>query len=247
MMRSCLTLVWISSRNCFSIVDKIHREHPRQTAMLKLIVFDCDGVLFDSKEANRIYYNDLLNAFDHPPMNDRELEYVHSHNVIDSVSHIFRRYPDTNLDEVHRYRQSHSYTPYLSHMVMEPDLLEFLEVVRHRYHLAISTNRTTTMKPLLESYDLTSYFELVVTSIDVPHPKPAPDALFKIFSHFGCGPVETIFIGDSEVDQKHTENAGVDLIAFKNQGLKARYHVDRFMQILELSPFHQLAPQQFQK
>ncbi len=213
--------------------------------MLKLIVFDCDGVLFDSREANRIYYNDLLGAFGHPSMDNRELEYVHSHNVTDSVAHIFAKYPDTDLDEVHRYRESHSYTPYLSHMIIEPDLKEFLEIVRQHYHLAISTNRTTTMKPLLEAHDLSSYFELVVTSMDVPRPKPAPDALLKIFAHFDCRPEETIFIGDSVVDQQHTENAGVDLIAFKNRKLNARFHVDSFMPILELTPFHRLAPKQF--
>ena len=208
--------------------------------MLNLIVFDCDGVLFDSREANRVYYNDLLRAFKHSPMDDQELDYVHSHNVTDSVSHIFRKYPATDLEGVHRYRQEQSYTPYLSHMVMEPDLKQFLDIVKPIYHLAISTNRTTTMRPLLESYGLTTYFELVVTSIDVPNPKPAPDALFKIFSHFGCRPEETIFIGDSEVDRQHTENAGVDLIACKNRHLKARFHVDKFMQILELEPFHYL-------
>ncbi len=205
--------------------------------MLKLIVFDCDGVLFDSMEANRIYYNDLLKAFNHPPMDDQELEYVHSHNVTDSVSHIFQKYSATDLSEVHRFRDSHSYTPYLSHMIIEPDLIEFLDTVKPDYHLAISTNRTTTMKPLLESHGLTSYFELVVTAVDVPNPKPAPDALLKIFAHFDCRPEETIFIGDSKVDQKHTENAEVDLIAFKNERLKARFYVDRFMQILELEPF----------
>ena len=30
---------------------------------LKLITFDCDGVMFDSRDVNRIYYNDLLAAF----------------------------------------------------------------------------------------------------------------------------------------------------------------------------------------
>jgi HAD superfamily hydrolase (TIGR01509 family) len=93
------------------------------------------------------------------------------------------------------------------------------------------------MKPLLESHGLSPYFELVVTAVDVPNPKPAPDALLKIFSHFECKPEETIFVGDSEVDQRHTENAGVDLIAFKNQRLNAKFHVERFMQILELAPF----------
>lgn len=209
--------------------------------MLKLIVFDCDGVLFDSREANRIYYNDLLSAFDHPPMDDQELEFVHSHNVTDSVSHIFEKHRATDLEAVHRHRLSQSYTPYLSYMVIEPDLIEFLDIVKVHYQLAISTNRTTTMKPLLDSYELTDYFELVVTPMDVKSPKPAPDALLKIFSHFNCRPEETIFIGDSVIDQQHTENTGVDLIAFKNKLLKARYQVDRFMQILELEPFHHLA------
>lgn len=213
---------------------------PNNSDMLKLIVFDCDGVLFDSREANRIYYNDLLDAFNHPPMDDQELDFVHSHNVNDSVAHIFEKHPGTDLEAVHRHRQSHSYTPYLSHMVIEPDLKDFLDIVKDHYHLAISTNRTTTMKPLLESYGLTDYFELVVTSMDVENPKPAPDALLKIFSHFNCRPEETIFIGDSAVDQKHTENAGVDLIAFKNRQLHAKFYVDRFLQILELQPFDSL-------
>ncbi len=208
--------------------------------MLTLIVFDCDGVLFDSREANRIYYNDLLEAFDCPSLDDTELEFVHSHNVNNSVAHIFRKYPEIDLDAVHQRRQATSYTPYLSFMKMEPDLKEFLNLVEPKYRLAISTNRTTTMKPLLETYGLSDYFELVVTSMDVEHPKPAADALLKIFSHFGCGPEETIFIGDSEVDRQHTENAGVELIAFKNENLSAAYHVQSFMEVLDLEPFKHL-------
>jgi len=208
---------------------------------LKLITFDCDGVLFDSRDANRIFYNDLLTAFDRAPMDEDELQFVHSHNVDLSVAHIFRNHQDIDLDTVHRYRLENDYTPYLSHMKMEPDLVDFLELVRPHFRLAISTNRTTTMKALLETYGLSDYFELVVTALDVEHPKPAADALLKIFDHFNCTPRETIFIGDSEVDRRHTENAGVELIAFKNKNLAAAYHVDSFMQILDLGPFRHLA------
>ena len=205
--------------------------------MLTLIVFDCDGVLFDSREANRKYYNDLLRSFDCGPMTEDELHYVHCHNVNDSVGHIFRNHQAVDLSHVHRHRANLDYTPYLSFMIIEPDLLSFLEVVRPHYRLAISTNRTTTMVPLLASYGLANYFELVVTPMDVPRPKPAPDALYKIFDHFECEPGETIFIGDSEVDREHTENAGVDLIAFKNRELSAKFHVNSFMEILNLAPF----------
>ena len=64
-------------------------------ATLKLVIFDCDGVMFDSKDANRKYYNLLLEQFGHPLMNEEEEDYVHSHNVFDSVSHIFNRFPKT--------------------------------------------------------------------------------------------------------------------------------------------------------
>jgi HAD superfamily hydrolase (TIGR01549 family) len=165
---------------------------------------------------------------------------VHSHNVNDSVAHIFRDHSAIDLAAVHRHRTRLDYTPYLSYMMMEPDLVAFLQMVKPYYRLAISTNRTTTMAPLLESFDLTKYFELVVTSMDVARPKPAPDALYKIFDHFNCEPAETIFIGDSEVDRQHTENAGVDLIAFKNRQLDARFHVDSFMEILDLAPLAQV-------
>ena len=205
--------------------------------MLKLIVFDCDGVMFDSIEANRIYYNDLLVAFGYPPMSDEDLSFVHMHNVTDSVNHIFRHYPNQDMDEVHRFRLQTDFLTYLPHMKIEPDLEEFLSYAKPRFRLAISTNRTTTMQPLLQEFRLTGYFELVVTAGDVKNPKPAPDALYKILDYFQCTADETIFIGDSHVDQLHTESAGVPLIAFRNKELKARYHVNSFMEICLLKPF----------
>ena len=206
--------------------------------MLRLIVFDCDGVLFDSKEANRAYYNDLLAAFSRPPMSAEELEYVHMSNVNDSISFIFGKYPDQDIEAVHHYRRTRDYTPYLSHMVMEPDLVEFLDFTRaHGYRRAISTNRTTTMRPLLETYGLSDYFEKVVTAFDVENPKPAPDALYDILEYFQCAPEEAIYIGDSSVDELHAKAAGVDLIAFRNADLEARYHVNNFTEIKNLPPF----------
>jgi len=43
--------------------------------MLKLVVFDCDGVMFSSKESNRAFYNHILAHFGYPPMDADELEY----------------------------------------------------------------------------------------------------------------------------------------------------------------------------
>ncbi|MGV1100641.1 HAD family hydrolase [Thiovibrio sp. JS02] len=203
---------------------------------LKLVIFDCDGVMFDSKNANRVYYNHMLEHFGHPPMDAEELEYVHMHHVMDSVRHIFRNYPD-DLAAADEYRQGLDYTPFLRHMIMEPDLPEFLNFLRPRRKTAISTNRTSTMASVLNMFRLADLFDKVVTAFDVERPKPHPEALHQILAHFQCGVTESIYIGDSQVDREHTEAVGMRLIAFKNQALPAEYHVQSFMEISRLPIF----------
>lgn len=209
--------------------------------MLKLIIFDCDGVMFDSKFANREYYNQLLARFHRPAMSEAELDYVHIHNVMDSVRHIFRHYPEEDLKEVTAYRMALDYTPFLGHMRMEPDLIEFLEQSRSRYKLAISTNRTNTMLPILRMFHLEDYFEKVMTAENARRPKPAPDALLEILDYFDCRTDEAIYIGDSIIDREHTINCGMRLIGFRNSALAAEYHVTSFMEILTLPPFVEAA------
>ncbi len=204
--------------------------------MLKLIVFDCDGVMFDSRNANRIYYNFLLNHFGLKAMNEEEADFVHMHSVTRSIRYIFRHYKQISLDEVHQFRLNIGYEPFLKYMVIEPDLIDFLKIVVKKYSLAISTNRSNTMVPLLKSSKLELYFGKVMTAGDVSHPKPAPDALLEILKHYDCDPEDAIFIGDSVVDEQHAASCKVDLIAFKNRELNSRFHVSSFMEILKLPP-----------
>ena len=205
--------------------------------MLKSVVFDCDGVLFDSREANRVYYNDLLAHFSCPLMDEAEIEYVHMHNVTDSIRHIFRCHSHVALEAVMAHAKALDYTPYLRHMLIAPDLKDFLRIIAPRCRRAISTNRTTSMDMILDIFGLRPWFEIVMTAASAPRPKPAPDALHVILKHFGLSADEAVFIGDSSVDQAHAAAAGVDLIAFRNPELEARWHVSSFMDILELPPF----------
>jgi len=203
---------------------------------LKLVVFDCDGVMFDSKNANRVYYNHVREAFGRPPMDEEELEYVHMHHVMDSIRHLFRHYP-AEIARAEAYRQSLDYTPYLQYMRMEPDLLEFLDFLRPACKTAISTNRTSTMGPVLRMFKLADRFDKVVTAFDVARPKPDPEALEQILAHFGLKVDEAVYIGDSMVDREHTAALGMRLIAFKNLDLPAEYHVQSFMEITRLPIF----------
>ena len=210
----------------------------RDMTALRLVIFDCDGVMFDSKDANRKYYNHLLEKSGYPVMDREEEDYVHSHNVLDSVSHIFRKYPHA-IDRVHEYRQSLDYTPFLKYMLIEPDLKEFLQFLKPQFHTAISTNRSTTMPAVMQMHELEPYFDLVVTSLDVERPKPHAEALLKILKHFHLSADQAVYIGDSMVDREHTAAVSMRLISFKNPELPAEYHVSSFLEIPGLPIFQE--------
>lgn len=203
--------------------------------MLKTIVFDCDGVMFDSKLCNIKYYNHLLTHFGFKEMDEEEEDFVHMSNVTDSVDHIFRHY-SINTEDVNTYRNNIGYNSFMQYLKMEEDLVSFLDIACKKYQLAISTNRTNTMVPLLKEYKLDHYFSKVMTAANATRPKPAPDALLEILDYFKCSPEETLFIGDSVIDEQHAKSCDVELIAFRNKKLHAAYHVTNFMEILQLPP-----------
>jgi HAD superfamily hydrolase (TIGR01509 family) len=151
------------------------------------------------------------------------------HTAGESVDYLFKDEPTRNL--VYRYHQTLDYTPFLQQMEMEPGLIEFLAFIRPQIKTAICTNRTTTIRPVLRIFSLDSYFDLVVSALDVRQPKPHPESVYKILSFFEVNPENCLYIGDSEVDARTAESAGVPLVAYKNPALPADLHVRGFSEL----------------
>jgi HAD superfamily hydrolase (TIGR01509 family) len=199
---------------------------------IELVAFDCDGVLFDTAQANRFYYSHVLQHFGRPAVTEEQFRFVHMHTVHDSMAYLF---PDENtLEAALVFRQTMDYRKYLSYLTVEPQLISLLEKLRPRIKTAIATNRSDTMENLLAEFDLGGYFDLVVTSSDVQQPKPHPDALVKILDHFGLAPHQIIYIGDSQVDELAARAAKIPLVAYRNRELAAQYHIDSFGELEEL-------------
>ncbi len=193
------------------------------------VIFDCDGVMFDSRQANINFYNHLLAHFALPPMSEDDVDYVHMQTANESVRRIFAGSP--HLQEAQDYRIKMDYSPFIKDMEMEPGLKECLTRLKPEFGLAVATNRSNTIGKVLEWNGLSKLFDIVVSSLDVKRPKPHPESLFKILDFFGIGPMDSIYVGDSMVDYETAKAAGVPFIAYKNQGLLAAYHVDRLEDI----------------
>jgi HAD superfamily hydrolase (TIGR01509 family) len=200
--------------------------------VLQLVGFDCDGVLFDSRQANISFYNAILTRFGRPPLTPDAVDYVHSHTFRESLDHIFAGFP--HFEAVLAFCQTLDYRPFIPMMQEAPHLREFLGFLRPRFKVALATNRTTTTHAVLEHHRLADQFDLVICALDVSRPKPHPESFWRIFEHFRLAPEDAIYIGDSQVDEEFAANAGVPLVAYRNPGLKAAYHLDSFAQGREL-------------
>ena len=209
--------------------------------MLKALIFDCDGVMFDSKETNRAYHDHLLAAFGLPKMDAEELEYVHIHNVWESVAHIFRN-SGVPVEKVHEFRAQDDYRPFFRYMKMEPDLRQFLVAAHRRFKLAIATNRTNTMEMILEDFSLAAFFDKVMTAENSRCPKPSPEPLLAIIDAFACDIEEALYIGDSAIDEECARACAMPFVAFRNRRLTARYHVNSFTEIFALPPVAERMP-----
>jgi HAD superfamily hydrolase (TIGR01509 family) len=197
-----------------------------------VVIFDCDGVMFDSKQANIHFYNHLLARFNLPVMKEDEINFCHQHTADESIRRIFKGTP--YMDEAFAYRLKMDYTPFLKDMIIEPGLKDLLEALKGKYGLAVATNRSNTIQQVLEIFDLKAYFEIVVSSLDVERPKPHPESIFKILRFFGSLASEALYIGDSGVDQQTARSAGTVFVAYKNDTLEADFHVSRLMDVVSI-------------
>ncbi|MBW2107465.1 MAG: HAD-IA family hydrolase [Deltaproteobacteria bacterium] len=196
---------------------------------VKVVIFDCDGVMFDSREANEAYYNSILARFGKSRMNAEQRAYVHTHTASQSVAYLFDG--DPRAAEAEAFRQRMSYDPFIGRMKMEPHLRGFLEYLRPTYKRAVATNRSDTMGRVLEEHGLTDCFELIVSSLDVARPKPAADALLKVLGHFNVSASEAVYIGDSDIDAMTAAAAHVPFVAYKNPALSADLHITYFKEM----------------
>ena len=192
----------------------------RKKAMV--VVFDCDGVMFDSRQANRNFYDHIRSRFGLPPMPEEDVAYVHMHTADESIRYVLRDTP--HVEAALAYRWEVDYTPFIRDMVMEPDLKEVLACLGCETALAVATNRSNTIDLVLERHGLEAFFDMVVSSLDVQHPKPHPEALIRILEALEVGKENPLYVGDSSVDAQTAAAAGVPFVAYRNEALPADFH-----------------------
>ena len=199
---------------------------------ISAVIFDCDGVMFDSMQANINFYNHLLERFRLPPMTADKVDFVHMHTADESVRYLFEGTPF--VEETQSYRMEMDYRPFINDMIIEPGLKVLLGGLASRFGLAVATNRSNTIGDVLDFFGLAEFFNIVVSSLDVVKPKPHPESVFKILDFFQIRPAQSLYVGDSQVDYETAKAAGVHFVSYRNEELETPWKIEHLLEIRDI-------------
>ncbi len=180
-------------------------------AEINLIIFDCDGVLFDSRPANVAFHNAVLEAIGQPRLDTAGEDLGHYLAAGQLYDRLF------GLDTPLRGRagvaaRRMDYSPFYEFMEPAEGLFEILAALGARYKLAMASNRSRTAQGVADRFGLGRYLDLVVGTSDVERPKPAPDMLELCMCRLDSEPAASLFVGDAETDRIAAAAAGMHFV-----------------------------------
>ncbi len=197
------------------------------------IIYDCDGVLFESRKANLAYYNRVQQYFGEPPVHPEDEDRAHLCHTAASPKVFEVLLGSERVAAALEFAATVDYRQFIPHMEPEPGMVDALATLAQCLPLAVATNRGNSMTEILRHFGLSDYFNTVVTSRDVPRPKPYPDMLLLAAERLRRKPEELLFIGDSELDREAAAAAGIPFASYKGE-LGADFEVRHHAEVVRL-------------
>lgn len=184
--------------------------------MKKLVIYDCDGVLFDSFDAVMAYYDFVCEQFGLKKIDRADKKMVEAAMIKTNEEIINLLTDDKNIvSQILDFAKKHNFMRFLDLMKPSKNIYQALDLLKSKgKKLAVLTNRGTSLAYLLEHFDMKKYFDFTVNSFDVVNPKPHPEGLIKILNYFNLDSNDAIYVGDSMNDYLPAKATSTDFVSF---------------------------------
>ncbi|MCI0512381.1 HAD family phosphatase [candidate division KSB1 bacterium] len=185
---------------------------------LKAIIFDNDGVLVDSEPLHHLAEKMTLAhfGFDYSEADYSLYVGVGMHKMFGEW---IRKYQlnvsPAQLSDLHEQNLIQIFQAKLQ---LTPNLLVFLQYLTFKkYQLAVASSSSRKLVTVgLTKWQLTPYFEVIVTGDEVQHTKPAPEIYLLAASRLGVAPHQCLAIEDSQVGMQAAKAAGMYGVGYHN-------------------------------
>ncbi len=201
--------------------------------MIKLVIFDVDGVLIDSGDALYLLYRDCLKKLGIKKRSREEILKFNGHTAETWTKKLLPEISKETFDEVIR-RTEKAYPTYIQKFAKPAkNIKEVLEELHKKVKLGIVTNQN--MEQIRTSLRKIGFdkFDIIIAGTDTT-PKPSGKPILKAIEKIGCKKSETICVGDTEVDVEAGKAAGVRTIIINREWNKELNYNDRISSPREL-------------
>jgi HAD superfamily hydrolase (TIGR01509 family) len=200
----------------------------------KLIIFDLDGVLIDSRDLHykalnkaleevvgyTIPYEEHLSTYDGLPTK-RKLELLTKHKGLNPLLY----------DDIFQSKQKWTVSEMNSIQIYEDVIPMMVDLYKRGYKIAIASNavRSTVINAIM-TLDIMKYVDYFISNEDVKRTKPYPEMYWRCMEACNALPSTTYIVEDSHIGREGATNSGATLIAVENATDDI---YGKFMQVLE--------------
>lgn len=178
----------------------------------KALLFDLDGVLINSVDSWWHSLNEAFQHYGHLPLTKQAfIQQYWGHDLKDIL-------PNQNMDLGIATFCSTIYHNYLHTITIYKDTIPTLQQLTTIPKAIITNTPSTCTHPILDHFNLTSYFHTIVCSDDVTKAKPDPALIIEACHRLQLHPKETVMIGDTKSDIQAAKAAGCPIIGKNIQG-----------------------------
>jgi hypothetical protein len=191
--------------------------------MNKLVIFDLDGVLMDSRELHYEALNrsikQVTNSYEY--IISRE-EHLSKYDGLNTTKKLQLLTKDKGLhvdyyDDIWKEKQKQTFE-LIPIAPKNPEILKIMHKLNlKRWKIAVASNSIReTVKLALMSMDVLQYVDYFVSNEDVFNPKPFPEMYWKCMTMMKALPKDTIIVEDSHIGREGALNSGAHLYPVKD-------------------------------
>ena len=189
--------------------------------MNKLVIFDLDGVLIESRELHYHSLNDALKTIDLKYVINRD-EHLSVYDGLNTTRKLkllseSKGLPTEFHDMVWQRKQLATFE-LIKKFPVDPKLQDIFSRLKSQgYHIAVASNSIReTVKLSLLKIGVMEYVDYWVSNQDVSHPKPYPEMYWQCMTRCQALPRNTLIIEDSHIGRQGALDSGATLMAVEN-------------------------------
>ena len=204
----------------------------------KLIIFDLDGVLYDSKIIHFESLNSALTLIDKSFVISYE-EHLATFDGLPTKKKLAllnenKGLPKNQNKRIYDLKQKLTMES-LDSLQKNDAILNLIVALKNEgYFLACASNSIkSTVEKVLGKLELLDHFHLILSNEDVVNPKPHPEIYWKAMLHFGLFPEDCLIVEDSPVGRHSANLSGANTLFVNSQNEV----VERFNNIIDYKDF----------